>query len=532
MRIERHVFGSYKGYTTLARSPGISPEDCEAIESTAYSFGQSNDVKFLQSLISVPAYYTQVMRNGRRALTRVLPGPPDDNGRPTLRLVTAILQQRDWDNRIYGDISLLLEEPGLWEWDHTLPLVALETTLRPPAQAVPGKSVAKLLALLSGIENGFRKGQGIVVSAAEYSLQEIAAVEMLVPPDVRPRITSAYRSLSAAMPATLNCLASEASSQQDIMFHYRPGEERLSPYAEYLSQSGFSSGAIPWESIMSYGGFGTSPRRGSTSKDGSQMAVSPPVTVVQRWPLLPIAATVIVALLLSLGAFLAAYLAGERQARNLENQLADLKAWTQQQQGQFEASLRRMQQQANSTAEKLESLKGSIIEDVENRLDSHVVKDAQALLQTARDNKLRLDTEEEREQHELQVIHRRLQEVVNVNPRLRPEASELGQKIANLATALSVQSKLKTILQELKGKRDKYDSLSGKDSVEALTSIRQKLDEMEKGDAKKLKEIAEQLNVTLDREGVLGELENMKAWLESRSNSANRSPATREGARQ
>jgi hypothetical protein len=64
MRIERHVFGSFSGYTTLAKSAGVSLDDCRQLESTAYSFGQSHDRGFIKSLAKTPAYFTRSMTGG------------------------------------------------------------------------------------------------------------------------------------------------------------------------------------------------------------------------------------------------------------------------------------------------------------------------------------------------------------------------------------------------------------------------------------------------------------------------------------
>ena len=48
MKAERHLFGSFDGYQTLAASPGVS--DAEAAELSEFGFGQTSDQATLEGL--------------------------------------------------------------------------------------------------------------------------------------------------------------------------------------------------------------------------------------------------------------------------------------------------------------------------------------------------------------------------------------------------------------------------------------------------------------------------------------------------
>ena len=288
MRLERHIFGSFKGYTTLAKSPGVSAEDSRALESAAYSFGQSSEKHFLKSLSKTPAYFTRILSAGRRGLTRVLEGKLDDNDRPTLCLMTLIVAQRDWDAELCGDVSAMLDDAQLWRWDGGSQLSVLEWQGQPLSRTLARKSAPRVLALLSEVERACAGRRAVVISEDDYCLAEVRAVEMLVPPAARRSFTSGYRSLSAQLPVTLNCLASGATGRPT--FRHQNATDSLSAYARFLEQTDFSNGVIPVEQVASYRGFGVMERETPTAAAAN--FVAPPVIVEappRRGPLLVVA---------------------------------------------------------------------------------------------------------------------------------------------------------------------------------------------------------------------------------------------------
>lgn len=320
MRIERHVFGSKRGYTTLARSPGVSAEDCRIVEAAAYGFGQTYEKGFFRSLSRHPAWFTRVFAGGRRGLTRVLEGDVDDNNRPTLRLITVIMSQHDWDAQLRGYVAGLLETPSLWSWDGAATMAAVDMPAPGTFTPLSKGSIARVLAMLSELERRFAAKQSMVVSASEYSLDEVAALEMLFPPAVRSRLTTAYRSLSPQLPVVFNAIAPEAPSQSVNFRGDGPGN--LSPYAAFLQPS-FSSGQLPLEQIMNYTHFGASPAAQKNQALSTQLA-SQPITVIHRTNRLPLVAVAVLAVLLSAGAFVAGLMVNQPKIDSLQASLSQV----------------------------------------------------------------------------------------------------------------------------------------------------------------------------------------------------------------
>jgi hypothetical protein len=192
-----------------------------------------------------------------------LEGNPDDNGRPTLLMITAILGQREWDGEVCGDVGLLLRDNALWDWTPGEPLEAVERSYPAPLSSLSRKSAAKVALLLSEIERRWNAGSPTVVAVSDFSADEFRAVEVLIPPQVRAQFTSAYRALSPQLAATLTCLAAE-SPLQKITFASNAGGSP-SPYATFVLQHGLNEGGIPVGDAMTYRGFGvpTAPQRES-----------------------------------------------------------------------------------------------------------------------------------------------------------------------------------------------------------------------------------------------------------------------------
>ncbi len=311
MRIERHVFGSYSGYTTMSKSPGVSTEDCRTLEAGAYGFGQCNDRAFAKGLGKAPAYFTRLLGGGRRGLTRILEGKVDDNNRPTLRLITVILTQRDWDSQLWGDVTPLLENANLWAWDGKPDLPVLEFDPKLAARNIARKSVPKLLALLSEVERNFAARKGISVAVDDYGQAEMRAIEMLIPMAARRQFVSSFRSLSAQMPVSVNCIASESGAHPT--FRYQPENNHLSAYAQFLSTTDLMAGQIPVEQVAVYKSFGAiaavpDGREPAAPQGAPQVAIARPRSGL--WPLVITAAVAVVAVI---GAFFAGGAIATRQ---------------------------------------------------------------------------------------------------------------------------------------------------------------------------------------------------------------------------
>ena len=151
MQIERHVFGSYKGYMTLARSAGVSADDCRLVERCAHSFGQTYERRYYRSLAKRPAWFTQQFPGNRRGLTRVTEGPADDQGRSTLCFITAVISRQDWDSLLLGDIGALAECRAVWDWDESGTIAAMNLDIT-GSLAVPAKARSGALQVISELE--------------------------------------------------------------------------------------------------------------------------------------------------------------------------------------------------------------------------------------------------------------------------------------------------------------------------------------------------------------------------------------------
>lgn len=251
MLVECHVFGSRTGYTTLARSGGVTDRDCRDLESGSFAFGQSGDRSYLDSLATRSAFFTRVL-SGRRALTRVLKGSPDESNRPTLLMITAILSQVDWDQHLQGDIEQLLAAADLWKFASGAAVSAVEVTAAPPRLAVQLCQSPKILALISAMEEAGHTGRPAVLAEGDCGHADIAALEMLMPCRARRSFTTAYRSLSPSLPVSVNVLASQASLQK---INRRPYDSvAVSSYARQLQTTAMASGKVPVE-LISRGGF-------------------------------------------------------------------------------------------------------------------------------------------------------------------------------------------------------------------------------------------------------------------------------------
>lgn len=109
---DTHLFGSRRGYECLGKAPGVTAAEDRAL--SEFGFGQSSDDRFLKGLVGSPTAYARALPGGRMGITRVLAGPLDDSGRPTLERRTIVVSVREYlvlrrgmrqllaDNRIWA----------------------------------------------------------------------------------------------------------------------------------------------------------------------------------------------------------------------------------------------------------------------------------------------------------------------------------------------------------------------------------------------------------------------------------------------
>lgn len=258
MKVERHIFGSQRGYTTLAQSAGVGRTERKLLES--FGFGQTSDSAYRQSLLKMPAFISRPAGSKLRAVTRVLPGQPDDQGRDTLLFISAVLQNADWIRVLKGDVQPLLSCANLWEWDGQEKIAAADIPSRQPGPlALSYQQANEMLGLISEIERLNASAQNIVFEESRYGGDVVRAIQMLVPDRVKLSFSCAARTLSANLDVNVNCIARGVGvrSAGPGSRVYRPRTDGLlSPYAAELLSAGLLRGEIPWDVISSYRTFG------------------------------------------------------------------------------------------------------------------------------------------------------------------------------------------------------------------------------------------------------------------------------------
>jgi hypothetical protein len=236
-----HVFGSHRGYTTLARSMGVTDSEKSALETLG--FGQADDESYRTSLESEPALFGRVLSTGRVALTRCLPGEPDDAGRSTLRFVSALFDGLDWQRTLASRIQSLAMEPTLWMQPaaglvRPVPLHAsrLRETVFPTDLTLATLDAwllyrrdPKVLVLLPDTDDGRKAVMGVL---------------RLLPIADRLAYSFTLRALSAGVAATVGTLAVAGDSRRKII---RPAEARTleHPYCRAVLNFWRSSGEFP-----------------------------------------------------------------------------------------------------------------------------------------------------------------------------------------------------------------------------------------------------------------------------------------------
>ncbi|HMN96431.1 MAG TPA: hypothetical protein PKC43_11235 [Phycisphaerales bacterium] len=108
-----HLFGSRRGYRTLARSADVTAAEDAAL--SGIGFGQVTDARAIAMLATRVTAVGRPLPGGRFAITRALPGGADDAGRPTLALCTLLIGPRAYCDRARYALAPLLGDRSLWD---------------------------------------------------------------------------------------------------------------------------------------------------------------------------------------------------------------------------------------------------------------------------------------------------------------------------------------------------------------------------------------------------------------------------------
>jgi hypothetical protein len=106
-----HVLGSVRGYSTIACSNGVRETERQELEQ--FQFGELSTADAIARLETHVLMTGRPLSSGRFALSRMLPGRPDDIGRPTVEVVTVVLEASTYD-ACAGMLARLASDAAFW----------------------------------------------------------------------------------------------------------------------------------------------------------------------------------------------------------------------------------------------------------------------------------------------------------------------------------------------------------------------------------------------------------------------------------
>lgn len=260
--LSRHIFGTVRGYQMLAASADVTDEERRLLES--FSFGQTDSRAYLDSLPNEPSYWSRPLPSGRRAITRVLRGAPDDQGRATLLFVTVLLSNDTWVNSLACDDTQLLTNSSIWEWDGAPDLAQLRVKVGKTAlPTLNAQEKDRVLSLLGAVERESDHPTTTIVGAdGTLVARDIALLVALLPHDYKPQFSYAVRSLSDGLPVHVNGLAECASRGKSRRKVVRWSPDMKSDPREYTAALSYFWRAgtdPPWTFVANCKSFGQVP---------------------------------------------------------------------------------------------------------------------------------------------------------------------------------------------------------------------------------------------------------------------------------
>jgi len=196
-----HIYGSKEGYKTLFKSEEVT--QTEAVELESFSFGQTNDTGYLDSLEHDPACMVRKLRSKRWAITRVSKGQNDEYGRATLLFHSLIINSQTWLNALKCDIFPILYHPTVWtNRNETSISIATDSSAIPDNIQEVVFSLVKILSI---------KKETVVLSESFCSAGVLRWVNKLLNSKDKENFSYGYRLLSDRAKQSLICLANDAS---------------------------------------------------------------------------------------------------------------------------------------------------------------------------------------------------------------------------------------------------------------------------------------------------------------------------------
>ncbi len=198
LHIQRHIFGSYKGYRTLGCSEDLLEQERKKLE--IFSFGQTSSLEYLDSLKNNPAFLMRPISESKYGLTRVFKGPLDDHKRSTLLFMTAVISKKDWVEVLKCDFSLLLKCEKIWKWNKKENF-SIDIDIPSSEKATSAITRQKVLSLLYLIEQKWNDSNTcILTDEHQCDLKTMRFLNMVLPLSASYHFSFAHRALNDAVP--------------------------------------------------------------------------------------------------------------------------------------------------------------------------------------------------------------------------------------------------------------------------------------------------------------------------------------------
>jgi len=251
--VARHIFGSRRGYSTLAASGDVTAE--EIAQLTHFPFGQTNSASYLESLDENPAYFCRPLSTGRWAITRVLKGQADEYHRATLLFISAVVAGEDWLSVLQCDVGPLLGCRALWQWEGREDAGEIEVDFVPQKEKPSAEIRDKVLSLLSALESNEKEKRTTVVVGESDSNQEVFRwLNMVLPQNEKRTFQYAVRALGDGLGFPIMSVAAEGTlgkSGRRIVRWETTGLAQGAFYSEYLARVWRAGGPAPWDFVRS-----------------------------------------------------------------------------------------------------------------------------------------------------------------------------------------------------------------------------------------------------------------------------------------
>lgn len=192
-----HVFAHKDGrYQSTHASTGVTNTERTALEQ--FFFGQTNNEQYLASLAQEPGVIWRRV-DGRFALTRVLAGKKDANGRATLRFETLVIPAEA--SGIVDNLAALVR--STWRFSSEGASSTFSVEARPQELHMDK---------VSSIVLDFRASKRIVARSPTLSLTDVEKIVSLCRND--PAFSLCYKSLNDRAPVAINLVFGDVTERQ------------------------------------------------------------------------------------------------------------------------------------------------------------------------------------------------------------------------------------------------------------------------------------------------------------------------------